>query len=250
MKKNIIPSLVILLAATVVFFFVSKGKASNSILTPSSKINISLTVIRVSPANTTNNATFTDPRDKHVYRQIKIGNQMWMAENLNYGKLVIDMKQSNNAMAEKSYYKNDSVLGKKFGALYTWEEATNYKTNSGGLLQGLCPDGWHLPSDKEWSALTCFLDNKVNAAAEGWSGENIALLLVDNNGRPVNFGLKFSGNAVSNWFFYGNEMAYLWTADGSSNASAWYRAFDKNSKQIYRGPGDIKLGMSIRCVKD
>jgi uncharacterized protein (TIGR02145 family) len=194
-----------------------------------------------------NPTTFTDKRDGHVYRQIKIGNQVWMAENLNYGKLVLNMQQSNNTVPEKSYYKNDSVLGKKFGALYTWEEAVQYK-NAAGITQGLCPDGWHLPSDSEWNTLCRHLDKSINDKTDGWQGETIGIVLIDS--LKHKFNVKFCGNAVSHWWFYLNEMAYFWTATPHSNASARYKALAKQSNKIYSGYGDVQIGMNIRCIKD
>ncbi len=211
-----------------------------------SELEIPLVIVSVKDAN-----TFVDVRDNQVYRRVKIGNKIWMAQNLNYGKLVLNLEQTNNTVNEKSYYNNDSTLSNEFGALYTWEEASAYeKPNNKGLLKGLCPDGWHLPSDKEWSELCTSLDAEVDKNITGWSGKNIALLLVDSFGTNIRFNLKMAGNGVSHWFFYKHQMAYFWTATEYSNASAWYRSFDKNTSRVYRGPGDIKLGMSIRCVKD
>jgi uncharacterized protein (TIGR02145 family) len=211
--------------------------------------DLTLVVLKVKPGIST--GTFTDKRDNKIYRQVKIGNQTWMAENLNYGKLTLNMKQEDNYMAEKSFYKNDTVIGKKMGGLYTWEEATNHVQNTNEkIIQGLCPDGWHLPSDEEWETLTNILDPEVGKKNEGWSGKTIAFLLVDSSATKTKFNLKFAGNAVSNWFFYLDEMGYFWTSSKYSASSAWCRTLSKDSKQIYRGPGDIKLGMSIRCIKD
>lgn len=194
-----------------------------------------------------NPTTFIDKRDGHVYKQIKIGNQTWMAENLNYGKLVLNMQQNNNSIPEKTYYKNDSIIGKKNGALYTWDEAVQYKSTN-GITQGLCPDGWHIPSDNEWNILCNHLDKKTENKTEGWQGETIGIILIDSVKHKFN--VKFCGNAVSNWYFYFNEMACFWTSTPNSNASARYKALSKNSKQMYSGYGDVQIGMNIRCVKN
>lgn len=195
--------------------------------------------------------TFVDARDGHVYRQIKIGGQTWMAENLNYGKLVVNMEQYNNGIAEKTFYNNDSILGKKLGGLYTWNEACNYQKKAGTkFTQGLCPEGWHLPSDEEWQRLTALLDPCTANSVDDWSGCNIAVLLLDSLSGKRTLCVKTAGNAVSSWFFHRNETAYFWTSSAYSNASAMYRALTPSSPKIYRGPGDIMLGMSVRCVKD
>ncbi|MDR2583422.1 MAG: DUF4116 domain-containing protein [Fibromonadaceae bacterium] len=77
--------------------------------------------------------TFTDPRDGKVYKTVKIGRQVWMAENLAYDT------------PDSKYYKDDENNGKKYGRLYNWETAMK-----------VCPHGWHLPSKEEWQTLVDF----------------------------------------------------------------------------------------------
>jgi hypothetical protein len=81
---------------------------------------------------------FTDSRDGQTYQTIKIDNQVWMAENLNY-------RTSSGSWC----YDNSSDNCEKYGRLYTWETA-----------KGVCPSGWHLPSTKEWSVLIANLGGK------------------------------------------------------------------------------------------
>lgn len=96
---------------------------------------------------------FTDPRDGKTYKTIKIGDQIWMAENLNY----------NYYSGSRSWcYENSSYNCKKYGRLYTWETA-----------KSVCPKGWHLPSDKEWKILINYLGGEDVAgikmkSTSGW----------------------------------------------------------------------------------
>ena len=108
--------------------------------------------------------TIVDPRDGKVYNIVKIGNQWWMAENLNAIKysdgtaipLVEDTAAWNNLTEiDKAYcyYDNDVSNGDIYGALYTWVAAMNGAVSSDANpsgVQGICPAGWHMPSDEEW----------------------------------------------------------------------------------------------------
>jgi hypothetical protein len=85
----------------------------------------------------TEKGSFTDTRDGKVYKTVKIGNQIWMAENLNY-----------EAEGSKCY-DNNPANGQKYGRLYDWETAKK-----------ACPPGWHLPSDAEWQELVDFAGGK------------------------------------------------------------------------------------------
>ena len=79
--------------------------------------------------------TFTDSRDGNTYKWIEIGNQIWMAENLNF-----------HANSGCWVYDNNPENADTYGRLYNWETARN-----------VCPDGWHLPSDNEWKELEVYL---------------------------------------------------------------------------------------------
>ena len=112
--------------------------------------------------------SFTDERDGQVYKTIVIGEQTWMAQNLNYE-------------VENSYcYADDLKMCKKYGRLYTWAAAidsvslANDEDNPldcgyekvceiSGNIKGVCPDGWHLPSKEEWTALLALAGDESDA---------------------------------------------------------------------------------------
>lgn len=105
--------------------------------------------------------TFTDSRDQQTYKTVKIGNQTWFAENLNY-----------NTTTGWWWYDNDSENGDKYGRLYTWDAATT-----------ACPSGWHLPSSEEWTTLTNYLTN--NGYGYGGSGDDIAKSMASSSGWEI-----------------------------------------------------------------
>jgi uncharacterized protein (TIGR02145 family) len=97
----------------------------------------------------------TDTRDGKQYQTVQIGTQCWMAENLNYGSYTAITVPSdyptNNGTVEKQCYNNDTSMCSTYGALYQWNEMMDYSNVEGS--QGICPDGWHVPTDAEYSLL-------------------------------------------------------------------------------------------------
>ena len=97
-----------------------------------------------------------DARDGRVYRTVRIGTQWWMSENLNYGTRINgSLNQTNNSIAEKYCFNNLESSCDTLGALYQWDEMMNYTAVR--LNRGICPAGWHVPSDDEWKKLEIFL---------------------------------------------------------------------------------------------
>lgn len=102
------------------------------------------------PGGGSSTDSFTDPRDGQTYRTVKIGNQVWMAENLNY-------------RTDDSYcYDDEPANCRKYGRLYTWKAALN-----------ACPSGWHLPSYEEFETLFAAVGGKGVAgkalkSTSGW----------------------------------------------------------------------------------
>lgn len=96
-----------------------------------------------------------------VYNTVEIGSQCWMKENLNIGTKInsdsaVGYQQKNNGITEKYCFDNDTSLCAIYGGLYEWGEAMLYETTEGA--QGICPNGWHIPTDKEWCTLAQYLD--------------------------------------------------------------------------------------------
>jgi uncharacterized protein (TIGR02145 family) len=112
------------------------------------------------------NGTFTDLRDGKKYKTVKIGEQVWMAENLSYLPSVIGPSISSDTTAYYYVYGYaDTVVADAkatvnyttYGVLYNWTAAMNGSASNSSIVQGVCPTGWHLPSDTEWKELTVYL---------------------------------------------------------------------------------------------
>jgi uncharacterized protein (TIGR02145 family) len=113
---------------------------------------------------------FLDRRDDQSYWTVKIGNQCWFAENLNVGTMIDSLsEQKNNAILEKYCYRNFESNCNLYGGLYQWDEMMQYTTIESS--RGLCPVGWHVPSDTEWKILEMQLGmSETEANKTGWRG--------------------------------------------------------------------------------
>ncbi|MFA4943035.1 MAG: FISUMP domain-containing protein [Patescibacteria group bacterium] len=111
----------------------------------------------------------TDTRDSQTYTTILIGTQCWMAENLNYGDMILSSaSQTDNSAPEKHCYNNNAANCATYGGLYQWNEAMQYVVTEGS--QGLCPTGWHVPSSDDFYTLLLSLGNPCDIDANDLSG--------------------------------------------------------------------------------
>jgi len=170
--------------------------------------------------------TFTDMRDEQRYKMVKIGNQWWMAENLNF-----------TASAGSWYYNND-ISNSQYGRLYDFEAA-----------QSVCPEEWHLPTDDEWKILEMELGmSQAQADAIGLRGTDQGTQL--KIGEPSGFDVIYSGYMNSEGTFSAlGTGATFWTFTEADAGSAWYRGFATDA-QIHRDAFDKDYGFSVRCVRE
>lgn len=203
--------------------------------------------------------------DGNKYATIDIGDQVWMAENLrvtHYADgsaipLVADESawEALDASAEAySWYDNQSANGETYGGLYTW----------GAAVQGVCPDGWHIPSDEEWKQLELSLGmSQEQADKQDWRGTSQAGLLKERGYShwdvPNSGGENASGftaipggfRSSKGGFYKMGQDAVFWTSsEAASEERAWYRTLNFDNLKVYRHYNDKTLGLSVRCVKD
>jgi len=217
----------------------------------------SLWLIMIATAWSQDKGTFTDNRDGNVYSFIKIGNQIWMAENLAYLPRIDQVEDGvfdferfwvynyfgNNIQEAKS-----TETYKKYGVLYNWPAATK-----------VCPEGWHIPTDKDWQEMEIFLGMDSNIAANRkWrSGNNVGVKLKASTGWFSDSGTNETGFSALpggcrgyNGFESMNYCGYFWTGTPSSGDNGWRRTlcFDENS--IEKTEDRRYFGCSVRCIKD
>jgi uncharacterized protein (TIGR02145 family) len=186
--------------------------------------------------------------DGNVYETVTIGAQNWMAENLkttkyNDGSLIPNVTDSAwKSLKAGAYcwYGNDSAANKKnYGAFYNWFAVSTAK---------LCPAGWHVPSDKEWRALTDFMGGETVAgkdmkATSGWSKGGNGLNTYGFTGLPAGY-RSFKGTFGSHY-----SGGYWWSTTTSAD-NAWYCVMFSNENTANKFYSHKESGFSVRCVEN
>jgi uncharacterized protein (TIGR02145 family) len=212
---------------------------------------------------------FKDERDNKYYSTVRIGDQCWMAENLNIGTRIDGVTTStDNDIIEKYCYGNLESNCDIYGGLYQWDETVQYEYEEVNI-KGICPDGWHVPSDAEWTVLTDHIKSNPNYLCNGnqsyiakalassydWNthiddcaiGNN---LLTNNatgfNALPADYRYFTDGGFHS---LPTRSIAYFWSSS-PSNPYAHSRRLSYNSPEVHPSTDYRAYGFSVRCIKD
>lgn len=188
-------------------------------------------------------AELVDQRDGKTYSTVKIGCQLWMARNLDYG-LCADTFEDQQGDVIKYCYNHETAHCEKYGGLYTWKTAKE-----------VCPSGWHLPTVDDWEELSEFLGvteagQKLKATSKDvipWDGTNESGF----NAIPSGGGNGIQFNRLGQWAMY-------WAADESDSQRAWSVQLDgfwypnpPKYKRMLIVPYYLKTNlMSVRCIKN
>ena len=201
-----------------------------------------------------------------VYNTVQIGTQCWFKENLNIGMRINGFgEQTNNSIIEKYCYNDLESNCNIYGGLYQWNETMQYIIATGA--QGICPSGWHIPTDGEWCYVTQFLDPTLNCET-GWIGTNAGGKMKSTGTIQAGTGLWNSPNAGATnesgftafpagyRYFYGGAFDYIgsygawWSSSEVDPANSWSLYMGNNNSDIYRF-GSIKdNGFSVRCLQN
>ncbi len=203
--------------------------------------------------------TVTDA-DGNVYNTVQIGSQCWMRENLRVGSRIDgSMNQTDNGTVEKFCYDDDPSNCEVFGGLYQWGEVMNYSEEEGS--PGICPQGWHVPSDQDWKYLEIHLGmTEAQANLSDWRGSDQGEQMKtttgwDNDGNGTNSS-GFTG--LPGGFRSGEDTQFnllgqgglWWTSTTFSETQSWYRSLNIYGKQVQRTYNYRGSGITVRCVKD
>lgn len=209
----------------------------------------------------------TDSRDGQFYATTQIGTQCWMAENLNIGNMISGtVNQSDNGTIEKYCYNDITSNCDTYGGLYLWHEAMQYVTSAG--TQGICPAGWHIPTDAEWMAMEetlgmCSGSGTGCSGFEGFRGTNEASKLAGNESLWTNgvldqnaeFGISGFNILPAGYRFSTGSFALLsdeariWTSSEYS-IYGWSRWLLYSITMVKRTYSSTDYGFSVRCIKD
>jgi len=195
--------------------------------------------------------------DGNTYNTVQIGNQFWTQSNLKVTKYrngdniptgLSDAQWYSSTTGAYAIYNNAAANDALYGKLYNWYAATDSR--------GLCPTGWHVPTDAEWTALTDFLGGESVAGGKmkststqptpgGWNSPNTGA--TDSSGfTGLPDGYRDSGGG----FYYLGSNGIWWSSSDAGSGYAWFRRLDSYYANVFRYNVDQRLGFSVRCLKN
>jgi uncharacterized protein (TIGR02145 family) len=207
--------------------------------------------------------------DGNYYNIVRIGSQVWMAENLkttkyNDGNTIPNVTDDNTWEMQTSgafcWYNNDALTYKKtYGALYNWFAVNTNK---------LCPTGWSVPTDGGWTNLTDYLTNngygyegsgndiaKSMAAEYNWTTSTIQGTIGNDQSHNNASGFSALPGGSRFWnselyFMSIKNSGFWWCATEYNEGSSWYCDLAYNASTMGKRPTGKYFGLSVRCVKD
>jgi len=195
--------------------------------------------------------------DNNTYATVQIGTQCWTQSNLKVSKYrngdnipsgLNNSQWDSTTAGAYAIYNNDAANDALYGKLYNWSAVNDSR--------GLCPTGWHVPSDAEWTTLTDFLGG---ASAAGGAMKSTAIQPTPGGWISPNTGATnssgFTGlpggyRASGGGFYLLGEYGAWWSSSDAGSGTAWNRALAYYSANAYRDYFNHRLGFSVRCARD
>ena len=242
----------------------SVSSSSSVKLSSSSVASSSSILVEYVDPSTVVKGTMTDERDGQTYNTVKIGSQTWMAENLNYAYTGASYDYHDYISDSISWCYHDSVeYCNKYGRLYTWaaamDSAGSWTTNGKGcgynetcsptyLVRGICPEGWHLPTESEWYMLFTAVDGESIAA---WKLKSTSGWYDSGNGSGAYFFAALPAGGSSDGNYDGESYnAFFWSSTENDTFKASLMSLGYYNHRAYMSKSYKYSGCSVRCVKD
>ena len=204
----------------------------------------------------------------HIYNTVQIGQQCWMKENMRAtkysdGTSITQASVSQESSTTRYYY--DPGQAANYGYLYNWPAAKGLSSVSANN-QGVCPTGWHVPSDGEWTQLTQYVGSQSNylcsnsssmiakalASTTGWASSTgqCAVGNTPASNNATGFSAVPAGFHTGSSFNYSGSDAYFWSSTEYSSSNAYNRTLYYNSYYVYSCNYTKSCGCSVRCLRD
>jgi uncharacterized protein (TIGR02145 family) len=181
---------------------------------------------------------------------LRIGDQEWMAENLRTstyrnGDSIPEIRNTErwtrSTQGAWCHYDNDSLNEKTYGKLYNWYAVQDPR--------GLCPKGWHVPSDDEWSRLADSLGGSEQAGGKlkstiYWEPPNAL------SPAATPFDARPGGYRYDNGFYFSGSQGYWWSRTPEDSSFSWSRVMANRELSLHRISFDRMMGFSVRCIRD
>lgn len=203
--------------------------------------------------------------DGNWYNVVRIGNQVWMKENLKTthysdgtkiddGSEITDITGDDKYWMIPTYSDGNEAYKNLYGLLYTWAAAVNGSSGSSSNpsnIQGVCPDGWHMPSDAEWLVLANYLGG-INIAGgkmkevglKNWNAPNVGAT------NESNFTALPAGHIHAGSYLPTGTGALFWTTNNVRESDGYIRECVTYYTELNSSDFPKKAAVSVRCVKD
>ena len=235
----------------------SVGTANFAIALGGKSCTITIAVDEITQNPTSGYGPNITDAENNTYKTVYIGTQQWMGENLKVSKYsdgttipnITDNTQwQNNTTGAWAYYNNDAANNTKYGKLYNWYAVS--KTTNGN--KNICPTGWHVPTDAEWTVLIDYLGGENVAGGKlkevgttNWNSPNTDATNVSLfTGLPG--GYRSNTGSYSSICYFG----FWWSSTEFNTGSAWNRPLYYYNGNASRDGSDKEVGLSVRCLRD
>ena len=207
--------------------------------------------------------------DGNTYNTVRIGTQCWMRENLRVTRYndgtnipldtsggrfgyVGGQTWSSRTTGARTVFGHDRNKLATRGYLYNWYAAKGIHTTGSTTYKNICPTGWHVPTDAEWTTLINFLGGD-SAAGGKMKSTGTTYWSAPNRGATNESGftaLPGGNRSEGGDFTRFINNAFFLSATGNDSYGAWVRSLNSINSNVYRGNYHMQLGASVRCIRD